>query len=70
MKRLFLVILCFRLFITGAHAQFTRFNQLGGAETAVFQVEDMESDEIKDYNRLIEENGLDSKKAIVLINAA
>ncbi len=70
MKKLLLLILCSQLCITGIRAQLTHYNQWEGAKTAVFQVEDMESDEIKDYNRLIAENGLDSKQAIVLINAA
>ena len=68
MKKFILISLFVLLASISAKAQFTTFSSADNEEYAVFEVEDMESYEIKDYNSWTKQ-GFDHKYSLLYINA-
>lgn len=68
MKKYLLISLLTLLTNTFANAQLTIYSSYENEESAVFEVEDMSSNEIKIYNEWVN-NGMDPKYALLYINA-
>ena len=69
MKKFLLISLLTLLTYAFANAQFTTYSSYDNEESAVFEVEDMESYEIKDYNRWTKQ-GDSHQSSMLYINAA
>ena len=70
MKKSFFLFICFAfLYCIKANSQYTIYYSWNNDESPAFEVEDMESSEIKDYNNFVS-SGITPHKAMVYINAA
>ena len=64
----YLVLIASFLFTLQIHAQITSYSKWDNVESVAYEVEEMESDEIKTYNSFIN-NGISIEYALKLINA-